>query len=154
MATCVSVRSATSRQVSMACGVVPQSSCSFRPSAPAWICSSSGAGSLALPLPSRPIFIANASVAPSMAWICHGPGECAGRRTGAAAYHGCDTGGDGLFDLLRADKVNMGIDAARGNDKAFSGNNFCAGTDNDGDTRLDIRIAGFADGRDMAVLDP
>ncbi len=38
-------------------GVVPQSSCSFRPMAPALICSSSGAAWLALPLPRKPMFI-------------------------------------------------------------------------------------------------
>ena len=38
------------RQQSMAAGVVPQSSCSFRPLAPAAICSSRGAGSLGVAL--------------------------------------------------------------------------------------------------------
>ncbi|MCY1369236.1 hypothetical protein D9M68_703200 [compost metagenome] len=57
IATCVSVASATDRQVSIAAGVVPQSSCSFSPIAPASTCSRSGACWLALPLPSRPIFI-------------------------------------------------------------------------------------------------
>ena len=57
MATWVSVSSATPRQQSMAAGVDPQSSCSFRPMAPAAICSRSGAAWLALPLPSRPMFM-------------------------------------------------------------------------------------------------
>ncbi|MNT25028.1 hypothetical protein D3C72_1605320 [compost metagenome] len=57
MATWVSVASATVRQVSMACGVVPQSSCSFRPMAPASTCSVSGPAWLALPLPRKPMFI-------------------------------------------------------------------------------------------------
>ena len=68
------VASATSRQLSIAAGVVPQSSCSFRPNAPASTCSSSAAGRLALPLPMKPRFIGNASAACSIAWMCHGPG--------------------------------------------------------------------------------
>jgi hypothetical protein len=51
MHTCTSRRSATVRQQSIAAGVVPQSSWSLRPQAPARICSSMAAGVLALPLP-------------------------------------------------------------------------------------------------------
>ena len=58
----------------MAAGVVPQSSCSLRPLAPAAICSSSGAGSLALPLPSRPQFTGSGSAASSIRAMFHGPG--------------------------------------------------------------------------------
>jgi hypothetical protein len=74
MATCVSVSSATSRQLLMAAGVVPQSSCSFRPMTPASICSRSAAGRLALPLPRKPRFIGKASAACSMRSMFHGPG--------------------------------------------------------------------------------
>ena len=74
IATCTSMRSATDRQLSMAAGVVPQSSCSFRPMAPARTCSSSGVGRLTLPLPRKPRFIGNASAAASIACRCHGPG--------------------------------------------------------------------------------
>ncbi len=72
--TCTSCRSATDRQQSIAAGVVPQSSCSFRPYAPATICSSSAPGRLALPLPWKPRFIGKLSAAFSIAWMCHGPG--------------------------------------------------------------------------------
>ena len=65
-ATCTSSRSATDRQLSIAAGVLPQSSCSFRPTAPAWTCSSSGPGWLTLPLPKKPRFIGNASAACSI----------------------------------------------------------------------------------------
>ena len=74
IATCTSVRSATSRQLLIAAGVVPQSSCSFRPITPASICSCNAAGKLALPLPRKPRFIGNASAACSMRSMCHGPG--------------------------------------------------------------------------------
>ena len=74
MATWMSICSATVRQLSIAAGVVPQSSCSLRPITPACTCSFSGAGRLALPLPKKPRFIGKASAASSMRWMCHGPG--------------------------------------------------------------------------------
>ena len=74
MATWVSVSSATFRQLSMAAGVVPQSSCSFRPMAPASICSCSAVGRLALPLPRKPRFIGKASAACIMRSMFQGPG--------------------------------------------------------------------------------
>ena len=66
--------SATFRQLSMAAGVVPQSSCSLRPMAPASICSSSGSGRLALPLPSNPKLMGSSSSAWYMRPMYHGPG--------------------------------------------------------------------------------
>ncbi len=74
MATCTSYCSATARQLSMAAGVVPQSSCSFRPMAPAASCSSRASGRLALPLPRKPRFMGKASAACSMRARCQGPG--------------------------------------------------------------------------------
>ena len=74
IATWTSNWSATVRQVSMASGVVPQSSCSFRPQAPAAICSSSASGRLVLPLPKKPRLIGSPSAAWSIRSICHGPG--------------------------------------------------------------------------------
>ena len=47
----------------LAFGVVPQSSCSFNPQAPPRICSSSPAGSAALPLPRKPRFTPKLSAA-------------------------------------------------------------------------------------------
>ena len=58
----------------MAAGVVPQSSCSFRPIAPARTCSCSASGRLALPLPRRPKFIGQASQACNMRAMFQGPG--------------------------------------------------------------------------------
>ncbi len=74
MATCTSISSATPRQQSMAAGVVPQSSCSFNPIAPARTCSRNASGRLALPLPRNPRFIGKASAAASIVCMCHGPG--------------------------------------------------------------------------------
>ena len=74
IATCTSIRSATLSAASIAAGVVPQSSCSLSPIAPASTCSTSGGARLALPLPRKPRFIGNASAASSIRWMCHGPG--------------------------------------------------------------------------------
>ena len=74
IATWVSVASATSRQLSMAAGVVPQSSCSLRPMAPALTCSCNASGRLALPLPRKPRFMAKPSAACSIRSMCQGPG--------------------------------------------------------------------------------
>src|SRR5882672_3870937 len=74
IATCTSSLSATARQLSIAAGVVPQSSCNLRPMAPALICSTKGKGKDAFPLPRKPRFIGNASAACSIERICQGPG--------------------------------------------------------------------------------
>ena len=74
IATCTSYRSATLKQVSMAAGVVPQSSCSFSPMAPASTCSFNPSGSDELPLPRKPRLIGKPSAASSMRWMFQGPG--------------------------------------------------------------------------------
>ena len=74
MATCVSVASATFKQLSIAAGVVPQSSCNLRPMAPALICSCNASGKDALPLPKKPKFIGKASAACSMRSKFQAPG--------------------------------------------------------------------------------
>ena len=82
-----------------------------------------------------------------------GGGVGAGGRPGAAADHGGYAAVERFFDLLRADKVDMGVDAAGGKDHAFTGDHFGAGADGDGDVGLDIRVAGLADGMDAPVLE-
>ena len=74
MATWMSYWSATVRQLSMLAGVVPQSSCSLRPITPAFTCSSSASGRLALPLPRKPMFMGRLSTACSILPMCQGPG--------------------------------------------------------------------------------
>ncbi len=54
--TCTPAASATLRQASMAAGVVPQSSCSLKPEAPARSCSRRPSSLTVLPLPSRAKF--------------------------------------------------------------------------------------------------
>ncbi len=82
-----------------------------------------------------------------------GGGVGAGGRAGAAAEHGGDAAHQRFFDLLGADEVDVGVDAAGGEDFAFAGDDFGAGADDDGHIRLGVGVAGFADGSDAAVLD-
>src|SRR5215469_16228427 len=58
----------------MAAGVAPQSSWSFRPQAPASICSTRPAAVLALPLPKKPRLTGKESAACSIRPRCQGPG--------------------------------------------------------------------------------
>ena len=112
---------------------------------------------LALPFAGKPRFIGKASAAWSMRAICHGPeraggGVGAGGRAGAAADHGGDAAHQRFFDLLRADEMDVAVDAAGGEDHAFTGDHLGAGADSDGHAGLDVRVAGLADGGDAAVL--
>ncbi len=86
------------------------------------------------------------------------PGRAGGRkravrRAGAAAEHRGDAGHQGFVDLLRADEMNMGVEAAGGEDFALAGDHLGAGADDDGDVGLNVGIAGFADGKNVAILD-
>ncbi len=112
-------------------------------------------GRLALPLPRKPRFIGKASAACSMRCQVPGAGRAgggigAGGRAGAAADHGGDAAGQRFFDLLRADEVDVGVDAAGGDDDAFAGDDFGAGADDDVHAGLDVGVAGLADAGDAA----
>mmetsp|Transcript_28812 Transcript_28812/g.48381 ORF Transcript_28812/g.48381 Transcript_28812/m.48381 type:complete len:265 (-) Transcript_28812:1357-2151(-) len=74
MFTWMSYCSATVRQASMAAGVVPQSSCSFSPQAPALMISASPSGLAVLPLPVKPKFMGMPSVARIIITIWLGAG--------------------------------------------------------------------------------
>jgi hypothetical protein len=119
------------------------------------IISSSAAGRAALPLPAKPRLTGNASdharemPRPRRA----GGGVGAGRRAGAAAEQRGDAGHQRLVDLLRADEMDVGVEAAGGEDFSLPGDHFGARTDDDGDVGLDVRIAGLADRVHLAVLD-
>jgi hypothetical protein len=58
-----------------------------------------------------------------------------------------------VFDLLRADEMDVAVETPGGKDLALAGNDVGAWTDDDGDARLDIGIASLADGADVALLD-
>ena len=82
-----------------------------------------------------------------------GGGEGAGRGPGAAAQHRGDAGHERFVDLLRADEMDVRVEAACGEDLAFARDHLGPGPDNDGDAGLDVRIAGLADRRDQPVLE-
>ena len=82
-----------------------------------------------------------------------GGGVGAGGGAGAAADHGGDAGGQRLVDLLRADKVNVGIDATGGDDAALARHHIGAGADDNIHVGLHVRVTGLADGGDAPGLD-
>ena len=82
-----------------------------------------------------------------------GRGLGASCRARAPAEHGGDPGHQRFLDQLRADEVDVGIDTASGEDMAFTGNGFGAGTDDDVDSGLGVGIARFADSGDVAIAD-
>ena len=82
-----------------------------------------------------------------------GGGEGAVRRPGAAAEHRGDARHQRLLDLLRADEVDVGVEAAGGEDLALARDHLGAGADHDGDVGLDVGIAGLADGGDAVALE-
>ena len=75
------------------------------------------------------------------------------RRAGAAAQHRGDATHQRVLDLLRADEMDVAVEAAGGEDLAFARDDVGAGADHDGDAGLDVGIAGLADRRDHAFLD-
>ena len=90
--------------------------------------------------------------------MCQGPGVQVVAKVpvagpGAAADHRRDARHQRLVDLLRADEVDVRVDAAGGDDHAFAGDDLGAGADDDVDAGLDVGIAGLAELRDPAVLD-
>ena len=74
MAVCTPAATDTDRHASIAAGVVPQSSCSLNPAAPARSCSHSASAETVLPLPSSTMFTGHASVAASIRARFHAPG--------------------------------------------------------------------------------
>ena len=73
------------------------------------------------------------------------------RGAGAAAEHRRHAGGQRFVDLLRADEVDMHVEPAGRQDPPLAGDHLRPRTDDDGDTRLRIRVAGLADAGDAAV---
>src|SRR5207302_3663991 len=65
-------------------------------------------------------------------------GEGAVGRAGAAAHHGGDAAVERLVDLLRADEMDVAVDAARGDDLALAGDRLGARADDDVDLGLDV----------------
>src|SRR5580704_10787373 len=77
----------------------------------------------------------------------------AGSGAGAAPEHCRDAAVERLLNQLRADEVDVRVDAAGGDDAALSGDRFGPRPDYDVDAGLDVGVAGFADPADAAVAD-
>ena len=84
---------------------------------------------------------------------CAGCGIGAGGRAGAATNHHCNAGHQGFIYLLRANKMDVCIDASGGKNLSFAGNHLGSRTNKDGNTILNIGIACFADGLNPAFFD-
>src|SRR5258705_1024190 len=77
-----------------------------------------------------------------------------GGRPCAAPDHRRDARHQRFFDLLRADEMDMRIDAARSDEHAFARNDLGRRADDDRHGGLDVGIARLADAGDAPVLDP
>ena len=119
----------------MAAGVVPQSSCSFRPMAPASTCSRSGSRQAGVALAEeaevhrerlgRLQHAVRCATAPACRWSrwCRWPGPVPPPIIVVTPRH------QRLLDLLRADEMDVRVDAAGGDDHALAGDDLGAGAD-------------------------
>ena len=128
--------------------------------APARICSRSGSGNEALPLPRKPRLIGKAlggfQHAMNIPWAGRaGCGVGSGGRAGAAADQRGQARRESGPDKLRANKMDVRIDAARGDDFSFAGDRFRARADDHSgsDAAHDVGIAGLADSHDASAAD-
>ena len=144
----------------MAAGVVPQSSCSFRPIAPASICSRSGSGEEEFPLPEKSQIdgktvggLQHAMHVPCARRACGGVG--ARGRARAAADQRREAAGKRGLDELRANKMDVSVDSAGRHDFSFAGDHFRSRADDHagGHAIHDVRIAGLADSHDAPAAD-
>ena len=83
-----------------------------------------------------------------------GGGVGASGGSGAATNHGGNARGDRHLNLLGTNEVDVGINAASGEDHAFSGDRLGTRSHNNRHIILDVRVARFADRRNLAVLNP
>jgi hypothetical protein len=81
-----------------------------------------------------------------------GRGKGAGGRPRAAAHHGSHAAGQRLLDLLRADEVDVAVDAASRDDIALHTDDLGARADDDVHAGLGVGVAGLADGHDAPAL--
>src|SRR5260370_576510 len=88
--------------------------------------------------------------APSVWKLWIGRPQGPGGRAGAAADQGGDAGGDGHLDLLRADEMDVGVNAAGHANLALAGDHLGARPDDQPrvNAALRQRVAGLADGHD------
>ena len=81
-----------------------------------------------------------------------GGGGRAHGRSRAAAQHGGHAAHQGFLDLLRANEVDVRVDAARRDDHPFAGDDLRRPADGERDAGLDVRIARLADAENQPVF--
>ena len=146
----------------MAAGVVPQSSCSLKPDAPAaQLQRRARRRDTVLPLPSSATFIGQRverlrACAPRY----HAPGVTVvalvpSAGPGAAADDGGDAGGQRLVEDLRADEVHVAVDRPGGEDATLARQHLGGRADDQLGVHAvgDVGVAGLAQGHDAAVAD-
>ncbi len=158
MAACTPCSSHTRRHASIAAGVVPQSSWSLNPDAPATSCSRSASTRTVLPLPKqRDVHRPRVECAQHHREV---PRTRRDRRrpravggTGAAADDRGDPRGQRLLQDLRADEVHVAVDAPGGQDHAVAGEDLGRGTDHQRgvDAVHRVGVARLADADDAPV---
>ena len=129
----------------------------FQTDRPARTCSRNGSGVEQLPLPRNPRFIGYSSAASSMRQCSSGPAHRWWRRflwpALSPADHRSDAAGNGMFDLLRTDEMNMSIQGAGSNDATFTRDYLCRCADDHPDTILNQRITSVSEAHDPSSLD-
>ena len=83
---------------------------------------------------------------------CASGGKGTGGRACAAAEHGGHATGQGFFNLLGRDEVDVRVHTARGDDVAFAADHLGAWANDDVHTRLCVGVARFANGHDAATF--
>ena len=81
-----------------------------------------------------------------------GGGEGARGRPRAPSQHGGDTSCQSFLNLLRADEMDMRVNAARRHDIALATDDLRAGADDDVHAGLHVRVARLANGDDAPAL--
>ncbi len=149
---------ATVRQASMAAGVVPQSSCSLNPDAPARSCSRQALGADRVALAQQRDVDRPVRGGGQHGLQPEGARRDRGRlgplgRAGAAADQRGHPGRQRDRDLLRGDQVHVAVDAARGEDHPVSRQDLRRRPDDQAgrDAVHGVRVARLAQGHDPAV---
>src|SRR5262245_10832826 len=76
-----------------------------------------------------------------------------GCRSCSSTHHCSQARVKGFFDLLRADVMNMCVDAAGSNNLSFACDRFSSWPNNDVNIRLHIWVTSFPDGRNTTIPD-
>ena len=141
-------------------GVVPQSSCSLKPPAPARSCSHIDSSDIVLPLPSSATLTGRPSIASSMRCRYQGAAVTVVALVPSAGpvpppMSVVMPAAERLVQDLRADQVHVAVDRAGGEDLAVAGDDLGARADDQVgvDAVHGVGVAGLAERDDPAVAD-